>query len=178
MKLTSPAFASGTPIPAAYTQDGANLSPPLAWSDVPAGTRSFVLTCFDPDVPRLTWYHWALFNLPTGILALPEGISGSASILDAIEATNDFCRAGYDGPSPPPGHGRHRYCFRLLALDVPALPLSRHCCSASVEAAAEAHAIAEAELVGIYARESLRSPVPLPGRAFMPESSWAASPDF
>lgn len=178
MDLRSPAFSSGMPVPAAYTQDGGNLSPPLVWSNAPAQTRSFVLTCFDPDVPRLTWYHWAVFNLPANISGLPEGFSGSASTLNAVEATNDFCRAGYDGPSPPPGHGRHRYCFRLLALDVPALPLSRHCCSASVEAAAEAHAIAEAGLVGTYARESLRSPASLPGRAFIAKSGWTASPDF
>lgn len=178
MELISPAFSAGTAIPVAHTQDGANYSPPLFWLNAPQHTRSYVLTCFDTDVPRLTWYHWVVYNLPANIFALPEGYSGGALSQNTVEAVNDFCREGYDGPSPPPGHGRHRYHFRLLALDTPRLSLSPHCSGASVEAAARPHIIAEAELVGTYSRENLGSPAILPRQGSRADKALAVIPDF
>lgn len=152
MQLTSPAFASGTRLPARFVLDGENHSPPLAWSGVPSGTRSLIVLCDDPDAPRGTWPHWALYDLSPDTESLPEGFSGSAAVPPAREAINDLKRAGYDGPAPPPGHGTHHYRFRLLALEVARLELPRGAGCAEVEAAARRHLIEEAELVGTYSR--------------------------
>ncbi len=150
MRLTSAGFTNGSEIPARFTCDGANLSPPLAWSGAPPGTRSFAILCRDPDAPSGTWYHWAAFDIPRGAEALEERLPpGSATIRQAI---NDFGKRGYGGPCPPHGHGSHHYHFALYALDVEHLdvPASARC--RDVEKAAKAHALAAAELVGLYAR--------------------------
>lgn len=144
LRLTSPAFASGGPIPVRYTCDGADEVPPLTWSGVPPEAKSLALVCSDPDAPRGTFYHWAIHAIPPDTSQLPRpGLS---------EAVNDFGKPGYGGPCPPRGHGPHHYHFRLYALDVASLPLGRQARCAEVEHLARQHAVAEADYVGIYSR--------------------------
>jgi Raf kinase inhibitor-like YbhB/YbcL family protein len=120
LTLTSPAFAAGTEIPTRYTCEGADLSPPLAWTAPPDGTRSLALVIDDPDAPdpaapKVTWVHWVLYGLPPAEGSLPEGAGRDALPAGAREGLNDWRRPGYGGPCPPVG--RHRYFFKLYALD-------------------------------------------------------------
>jgi Raf kinase inhibitor-like YbhB/YbcL family protein len=148
MRLSSSAFENGRPIPRRFTCDGEDLSPPLQWSAAPAGVRSFVLLCDDPDAPAGTWHHWAAYDIASDRNALAEG-DGRRS--DLKQGVNDFRKSGYGGPCPPRGHGPHRYHFRLLALSVDRLPLKSPSC-AEVEREARRHLLAEAILVGTYER--------------------------
>src|ERR1700720_1149808 len=116
MQLTSTAFGEGAPITAKYTCVGENISPPLKWSGTPAGARSLALIVDDPDAPAGTWVHWVLYDLLAHTSELPEGASPGHPIPGAREGMNDFGRAGYGGPCPPPGKA-HRYFFKLYALD-------------------------------------------------------------
>ena len=113
MELASSAFADGSAIPRRFTCDGDNLSPPLQWSGAPAGTRSFVLLCDDPDAPSGTWHHWAAYDIPPTAVELAVGAAQDKKMKQAV---NDFRKPGYGGPCPPHGHGPHRYHFRFLAL--------------------------------------------------------------
>jgi hypothetical protein len=113
--VNSPAFRNGEKIPAKYTADGENISPPLAWHDAPAGARSFALIVEDPDAPNGTFRHWGLCNLPGGRTMLPEGVEQSVKTEPLGHAVNDFGHRRYDGPAPPKGHGPHHYHFRLAA---------------------------------------------------------------
>jgi hypothetical protein len=151
MKLTSVAWMEGKPIPVKYTCDGADVSPPLAWSDAPAGTRSFALICDDPDAPAGTWVHWVIYGLPATATALSEGIATTETLPDgAKQGVNDFRRTGYGGPCPPPG-APHRYYFKLYALDATPALKSR---ATKVELlrAMAGHILAEARLMGTYQR--------------------------
>lgn len=119
MALTSGAFDQGGAIPARHTGEGADVSPPFAWTGVPDGTRSLALVCHDPDAPLVKpgsygFVHWVLYNIPPEVSALGEACG------DYTTGQNDFGKAGYGGPMPPPGHGVHHYFFWLLALDRPA----------------------------------------------------------
>jgi Raf kinase inhibitor-like YbhB/YbcL family protein len=149
MRLSSPAFADGKPIPRRFTCDGEDLSPPLEWSGAPAEARSFALFCDDPDAPSGMWRHLAIYDIPSDRNALPEG-AGRAGELK--QATNDFRRPGYGGPCPPRGHGSHRYHFRLLALAIDRLPLSKNPSCAEADREARKHVLAEAVLIGTYQR--------------------------
>lgn len=150
MRLTSAAFTSGGEIPARFTCDGENLSPPLAWSGAPSGTRGFAVICRDPDAPAGVWYHWAAFDIARSTDGLAEHCRPNDKALR--QGVNDFRRSSYGGPCPPHGHGRHHYHFTLYALDVDHLdaPANAHC--REVESAAKVHALAVAELVGFYER--------------------------
>ena len=153
MQLTSTAFSAQQEIPSRHTCDGPDLSPPLAWSGVPAGTRSLALVVDDPDAPdprapKMTWVHWVVIDLPAETTALPEGASGRLPA-GAREGLNDWRRAAWGGPCPP--IGRHRYFFKLYALDI-ALPELAHPDKAALERAIAGHILARAELVGRYAR--------------------------
>jgi Raf kinase inhibitor-like YbhB/YbcL family protein len=152
MKLTSAAFGEGERIPVRHTCEDDDVSPPLAWSEVPAGTKGLALVCADPDAPAGTWYHWAIFDLPAGLTELKEGIGPGDAPANAKQATTDFGKRRYGGPCPPPGHGTHRYYFTLTALDVERLPVgdAPHC--RDVEMAVREHALAEAVLLGTYSR--------------------------
>jgi Raf kinase inhibitor-like YbhB/YbcL family protein len=146
-ELKSAAFQHGQPIPRQYTADGRNSSPPLQWTKPPDGTRSLALVCEDPDAPRGIFTHWVVFNLPPQQLELREGgtLSGGAKI-----GTNDFGKAGFGGPAPPPGKP-HRYFFRLYALDE-TLDLDVGCKRKDLLDAMQGHILAEAELMGTYRR--------------------------
>jgi hypothetical protein len=153
MRLSSPAFADQAEIPRKYTCDGANLSPPLRWSDAPEGTKSFVLLCDDPDAPSGVWRHWAAYDLAPDRAEIAEGEGRPGAGHDFQQAINDFDRSGYGGPCPPPRHGVHHYRFRLLALSTQRLAASREKPSCEeVERAAHAVVIEEAVLVGTYRR--------------------------
>jgi Raf kinase inhibitor-like YbhB/YbcL family protein len=146
--ISSSAFADGQPIPAAYTCDGENISPPLAWNGTPAATKSFVLVIEDPDAPGGVFRHWGVYDIPADRNALPRGAT-----LDGLGRTvNDFGRVGYDGPCPPPGHGVHHYHFHLAALDRAALSLEPNASVAKLWQAAQPYVIAEADLIGTYSR--------------------------
>lgn len=149
--LSSSAFADGAAIPAKYTCDGVDVSPPLAWTGAPEGTRTFALIVDDPDAPAGTWVHWVLYNLSGVVHALPESVAKAESVLaGAMQGRNDFKRVGYGGPCPPPGKP-HRYRFTLYALDGP-LALDAGVTKADVERALRGHVMAQAQLTGRYGR--------------------------
>jgi Raf kinase inhibitor-like YbhB/YbcL family protein len=154
MNLTSPAFQPNAAIPARFTCDGADVSPELNWSDLPAGTRSLVLIVDDPDAPdprapRMTWVHWVLYNLPPTAVGLPEAVASAALPAGTDEGLNDWGRTGYGGPCPP--IGRHRYFHKLYALDT-LLPNLGKPTKAALEKAMAGHILAKAELTGAYQR--------------------------
>src|SRR5215213_6057155 len=151
LTLTSPAFKQGKVIPIRHTRDGENLSPPLEWQDAPPETRSFMVLVEDPDAPSGTFRHWAMYNIPAGEVGLQEGASGQGPGR-AEEGVNGFGNACYDGPQPPKGHGPHHYHFRLAALDVPRLDVPASAKAEEIWTRAQPHIIAEAEVVGVYAR--------------------------
>src|SRR5437879_6661680 len=119
LMLTSSAFTEAAPIPVKHTCDGADVSPPLAWSGAPSGAAGFALIMDDPDAPAGTWVHWVLYDLPARSSALAENVAKTETLKDgAVQGRNDFPRTGYGGPCPPPGKA-HRYFFKLYALDAP-----------------------------------------------------------
>ena len=150
MIITSTAFAADSHIPGIYTCDGQNVSPPLAWSDVPEGTRSLALIVDDPDAPDpkapvRTWAHWVLYNLPPTLEGLPEALTPGTLPEGAHAGLNDWHQTDYVGPCPPVGH--HRYFHKLYALDT-VLPDLEEPTKAAVEEAMQGHILAEAALVG------------------------------
>jgi Raf kinase inhibitor-like YbhB/YbcL family protein len=150
MELTSTAFGPGAAIPREYTGDGADRSPPLHWSEPPAGTLSLALVCDDPDAPRGTWVHWVLDNLPQQTREL-EGVPAPQVLgSGARQGNNDFGKIGYGGPAPPRGKP-HRYFFKLYALDTaPDLPAGAT--RAQLVEAMRGHVLAEGQLMGTYGR--------------------------
>ncbi len=147
--LTSPAFAPGAVIPEDYTCRGANVSPPLAWSDPPAGTQSLVLIMEDPDAPLGTWVHWVVYYIPADVRTLEEGIQNGRRYDEVaiLFGKNSWGEAAYGGPCPP--SGTHHYVFRLYALDiVPNLPEKAE--KKAVEAAMQGHILGYSELIGVF----------------------------
>lgn len=150
LQLASTAFTQGSDIPSKYTCDGKDISPPLAWYDVPAGTKSLALIVDDPDAPdpaapKMTYVHWVLYNIPPGTISLPEAMRELPP--GAQEGLNDWQCAGYGGPCPP--IGRHRYFHKLYALDT-VLPNLHTPTKAALEAAMQGHIVGHAELMGTY----------------------------
>lgn len=152
MRLSSTAFSDGSAIPRRFTCDGENVSPPLEWTGAPAGTRSFVILCDDPDAPAGTWHHWAAYDIQAAETALAAGAAQDAEKHGFKQAINDFQRRGYGGPCPPRRHGPHHYHVRLLALAIDHLPMREDASCRDVEREARKHVLAEAALVGVYAR--------------------------
>lgn len=148
--LRSPAFEPGETIPKKFAADGDNASPPLEWTDPPAGTKSFALVVEDPDAPAGTFYHWGLYNIAPKQRHLreryPAGADGEGV------GMNDFGHRAYDGPKPPRGDSSHHYHFKLAALDVERLDLPREATAEEVWGEVEPHIIAETELIGLYRR--------------------------
>jgi len=151
MRLTSPTFKNGERLPQRFTCDGEDRSPPLAWSEAPAGTHSFALFCDDPDAPGGTFHHWAVYDIPVSSHDLPEGYAGGAPIGLACQGVNDFGKLGYGGACPPKGDREHHYHFKLMALDVGHLQVRGQSC-ADIETAARSHKLAEADLTCLYSR--------------------------
>jgi Raf kinase inhibitor-like YbhB/YbcL family protein len=149
-QLTSGAFAEGGMIPKRHTCEDQNISPALAWSGEPDGTRSFALIMDDPDAPLRSWNHWLLWDIPAGTHALKERFRPSAKIQSG---TNDFGNPGYGGPCPPRGHGPHRYYFKLYALNVEHLALKADAKGADLDRELKVHVLGEAQYMGRYERE-------------------------
>lgn len=146
LTLSSPAFTHNGTIPAQYTCDGTNISPALRWSGAPANTKSFALIVDDPDAPKKTFVHWVVFNIPATTRELPEGVrSGEFTC-----GVNDFGTKKYGGPCPP--SGVHHYHFKLYALDT-ILDLASDATKEDLLDAMQGHVLAQAELVGVYARK-------------------------
>jgi len=153
MRITSPAFAAGGAIPEKYTCEGQDISPPLLFSGIPEAARSLVLIADDPDAPdpaapKMTWVHWLLFNLPAQLQGLDENIRELPEGTDT--GLNDWKRNDYGGPCPP--IGRHRYFFKLYALDTrlnnlhePAKPV--------LLKAMQSHVLEQAEIIGTYRKQ-------------------------
>lgn len=150
--LTSDAFLPNQAIPVRHTCDGLDVSPPLAWSDQPENTASFVLIMDDPDAPTGAFTHWLMFNLPGPLHSLPEGVPAlDMPPSGGIQGRNDFGMVGYSGPCPPRGE-LHHYRFTLYALD--ATPTLRpRATRQQVLGAVQGHTIAKAELIGTYQRD-------------------------
>lgn len=149
--IESPAFDRGEAIPRKYTADGADVSPPLRWSDAPEGTRSFALICEDPDAPAGNWVHWVIYNIPASATQLQEDVPKKETLASgALQGKNDFRKIGYGGPSPPAGRP-HRYYFRLYALGA-TLDLGPGARKKDVERAMSGHILAQTELMGMYGR--------------------------
>jgi Raf kinase inhibitor-like YbhB/YbcL family protein len=154
MKLSSPAFAEGNEIPALHTCEGKDQSPALAWSGAPDKTKSFALIVDDPDAPdpqapKMTWVHWVLYDIPASVQQLPQGAQKAPP--GARDGLNDWKKTGYGGPCPP--IGRHRYFFKLYALDT-TLGDQGALTKAQLEQAMEGHTLATAQLVGTYQKTS------------------------
>lgn len=149
--VSSPAFASGTTIPNAYTCQGPDISPPLNWSGSPTQTISFALVVDDPDAPVGTWVHWVMWNIPAATNFVPENVSKQERVAGGVmQGRNDFGKVGYNGPCPPSGKN-HRYFFRLYALGVK-LTLPPGTKRKELDAAMEGHILARAEYMGTYQR--------------------------
>ncbi len=156
LTISSTAFAHNASIPSLYTCEGKDVSPPLAWSGAPAGTKSFALIVDDPDAPdpaapKMTWVHWILYGIPPSAAALPEAVKSSALPAGTHEGVNDWKRTGYGGPCPP--IGRHRYFHKLYALDT-VLPDLKHPDKSALEKAMQGHVLAQAVLLGTYQKRA------------------------
>jgi Raf kinase inhibitor-like YbhB/YbcL family protein len=150
LTLSSTAFQAGGEIPAVYTCEGRDVSPPLAWAGLPAGTKSLALIVDDPDAPdpaapKRVWVHWVLYNLPSTATGLAEAVTKLPT--GTREGLNDWDRTGYGGPCPP--IGRHRYFFKLFALDTE-LPDLGTPTKAALEKAMQGHVLEKVEVIGTY----------------------------
>lgn len=148
--IRSPAFPAGDPIPPQFSCEGENISPPLEWSEPPAGTAAFALIADDPDAPGGTWVHWVLFNLPLDRRGLPAAIPTDGDLSDGgLQGSNSAGRTGYTGPCPP--SGTHHYFFKLYALDTE-LGLPAGASKAELQEAMAGHVLDQAETLGTYSR--------------------------
>lgn len=161
MKLTSTSFRDQGEIPREFTCEGRDCSPQLGWRDVPAATRTLALIVDDPDAPdpaapQRVWVHWVLYNIPREVTELPADVDVRKVSAEIVEGTNDWRRTGYGGPCPP--IGRHRYFFKLYALDCRIegrAPLT----ATELEQKMQGHVLATATLMGTYAKVSAHDEV-------------------
>jgi Raf kinase inhibitor-like YbhB/YbcL family protein len=155
MLLTSSAFKDHGDIPIKYTCEGKDVSPPLAWSNVPEGTKSLVLIVDDPDAPdpkapKMVWDHWVLYNIPPDSTHLNEGVLPKELPAGTIEGLNSWKRTSFGGPCPP--IGTHRYFHKLYALDTVLGDLGNPT-KAKLEEAMKGHILGKAELIGLYQKQ-------------------------
>jgi Raf kinase inhibitor-like YbhB/YbcL family protein len=149
--LTSPAFSEGNAIPKRHAGEGENLSPALSWSTSAPSVQSYVLLVEDPDAPAGTFIHWILFNIPSGVHQLAEGLPEKADISGVgQQGMNDARKTGYSGPYPPPGKP-HRYFFKIFALDR-MLGLPSGCSYTQVNRVLQEHILDSGSLMGTYRR--------------------------
>ena len=154
LSIQSKSFKHNEMIPVRYTCDGQDISPPLEWSGIPVGAKSLGLIVDDPDAPdpaapKMTWVHWVLYNISIEVQGLEKNIPAASLPAGTKEGINDWGRTGYGGPCPP--IGKHRYFFKLYALDIVFADFQQPT-KALVEKAFEGHILAKAELVGTYQR--------------------------
>jgi Raf kinase inhibitor-like YbhB/YbcL family protein len=151
LHITSDSFAEGGKIPKKHVYKGCggeNVSPHLAWSGAPAGTKSFVITCFDPDAPTGSGYwHWLVYNVPATVSSLA---AGDTKLGGGKSGRTDYGETGYGGPCPPKGDGEHRYIYRVYALDVPSINASEGTGGASVTFMTRGHVLATGALTAKF----------------------------
>ncbi|HET7603147.1 MAG TPA: YbhB/YbcL family Raf kinase inhibitor-like protein [Gemmatimonadales bacterium] len=158
-EIHSSAFEQGQPIPSRHTCEGDDISPPLAWSGAPEGTKSYALLVDDPDAPdpaapKRLWLHWIRYNIGPDVQELAEGAGNNAPTLGAQDLRNDDKVAGWSGPCPP--RGRHRYFFHLYALDTMLTGLGEGATRKEFEHAMEGHVLGTAEMMGTYQKAGRR----------------------
>jgi len=146
MEIKSSAFQNNGRIPAKHTCQGEDVNPQLEFFNIPEGTKSLALIVDDPDAPSGVWVHWLLWNIKPEIKEIKEGEIPEG----AKQGLNDFGKREYNGPCPP--FGKHRYFFKLYALDT-ALSISENSKKQELERAIQGHIIKKAELVGLYSKE-------------------------
>ncbi|MGB2986654.1 MAG: YbhB/YbcL family Raf kinase inhibitor-like protein [Phycisphaerae bacterium] len=155
LTIQSSAFANNAVIPARFTGDGEDVSPPLTWSGVPDGAKELALIMDDPDAPTPEpWVHWVIYKIPVDTSGLAASVAKTATLAapaGALQGKNSFGNIGYGGPAPPRGHGVHHYHFKLYALDT-AMNLSSSLSKTQLLSAMKGHILAEGELVGTYQR--------------------------
>ncbi|MEE9493532.1 MAG: YbhB/YbcL family Raf kinase inhibitor-like protein [Gammaproteobacteria bacterium] len=150
--LTSPIFDANQEIPSRYTCNGKDISPPLQWTGLPDATQSLVLIMDDPDAPdpdapKMTWIHWVLYNLPADSRGIPEAVQDSELPSGTLQGINSWYHTGYGGPCPP--IGRHRYFFKLYALDC-SLPDLDHPDTDKLLESMQGHILVKTVLMGTY----------------------------
>lgn len=151
LELKSPAFTDKEYIPAKYTCQGEDISPPLIWTGAPAGVKSFALINDDPDAPSGDWVHWVIYDIPRDADGLPEGVPNTQNLPNgAKQSVNDGGDTGYGGPCPPPGKP-HRYYFKLYALDI-ILNKPAGLSKTDLLKVMKGHILAEAQILGYYKR--------------------------
>lgn len=151
ISLSSTAFKDGERIPAKYTCEGQDISPPLEWGEPPQGTRAFALIMDDPDAPGGVFTHWVIFNIGSDNCKLAEAMPTQGQLSGGVlQGKSDFGGTGYGGPCPPPGRP-HRYQFTLYALNQP-LDLKAGISKKQLLSAMQGHILAQGQLTGIYQR--------------------------
>lgn len=155
MTLSSSAFAPQGDIPSLYTCEDKEISPPLMWDNIPTDTKSLVLIVEDPDAPdpkapKMTWVHWVLYNIPADTNTLPENVTVTDLPKGTLPGKNSWNRTGYGGPCPP--IGKHRYFFKLYALNE-ILPNLHEPNADTLRAAMDGKIIAQTELMGTYIKQ-------------------------
>ncbi len=151
IQITSTAFTEGNPIPRKYTCDGEDISPPLAWTGIPAQAKSLALIVDDSDAPMGVFVHWVIFDIPPALNGFPEGLAKTPTLPGTgVQGNADFRRPGYGGPCPPKGKPHHYY-FRLYALDS-LLNLPAGAKRSDVDKAMQGHILASGQLIGTYGR--------------------------
>ncbi|MFL5462683.1 MAG: YbhB/YbcL family Raf kinase inhibitor-like protein [Gemmatimonadaceae bacterium] len=158
LKVTSSAFQAGGAIPPQYTCEGKDVSPPLAWSGASEKAKSYALIVDDPDAPdpakpQRVYVHWVVYNIPASATSLPENASKSGLPKSAVQGKNDWGNVDYGGPCPP--IGRHRYFFKLYALDAELTGLSAPT-KADLEKAMKGHVVDSAEIIGTYQKSATK----------------------
>ncbi len=150
IEISSPAFQEGAAIPKKYSCDGQDVSPALAWSNIPSGSQSLALIMDDPDAPAGTWVHWVVYDMPASNSGLPENVPTTGGVPGGgVQGNNSWKRSGYGGPCPP--GGTHRYFFKLYALDK-LLGLGPGATKGQVLKAMEGHVLDQGQLMGRYSR--------------------------
>lgn len=147
MRISSPSFAPGGPIPVAFTCKGADRSPPLAWRDIPPAAKTLALILDDPDAPRGTWTHWTFWDLPAAVTGLAEGEAATGR--GAMEGVTSARSTGYHGPCPP--SGTHRYLFTLYAVDG-TLGLAPTTTVEGLRRALQGRVLAQADVMGTFTK--------------------------
>ena len=153
-EVTSEDFSACGVLPLDHVYDGGNLSPQLRWAGAPAETRSFAVTCFDPDAPTGSgFWHWSLFDIPADVTELPRGVgSGDFKGLPAgaVHVRNDYGTRDFGGAAPPPGDGPHRYVFTVYAVDQERLGPDADTSPAAVGFNLRFHTLARGQVIATY----------------------------
>lgn len=149
--LTSNDITDGGSLPDAQVFAKGNTSPHLSWSGAPEGTKSYAVTCYDPDAPTGSgFWHWTVANLPAEVTELKTGASSAGLPAGAVEGRTDYGPAGFGGAAPPPGHGPHRYIFTVFAVDVEKLDVTPDNSGAVFGFNLHFHTLAKATITATY----------------------------